>query len=112
MQYNKHAFLRTLDQQVRLIQSRSQAFAKNHVTVYDKTLLALTKNGNDLDNPAAIVYYVEQFIGIKIHEDVAKVTRALAEAVDARAFAVQRQEQRKPTRERYDLRIELTVLKL
>ncbi|OQU94131.1 hypothetical protein CLAIMM_00538 isoform 2 [Cladophialophora immunda] len=63
--YN-HAFFDVFDRQVELIKSRSQAFEDGHVTVFDKTLLILTHNGNDLDNPAAIKYYCREYLNIDI----------------------------------------------
>jgi len=60
----KTLFSQIFIRQIELLKSRSQAFEDCHVTVYDKTLLTLTQNGNDLENPAAIVYFCEEYLGI------------------------------------------------
>lgn len=58
------AFFDGFSRKVELIRSRTQAFEVCHVTVFDKVLLALTKNGNDLNTTPAIAYYCEEFLGI------------------------------------------------
>jgi len=61
---HKTLFQEILARQIHLIKSRSQAFEDCHITVYDKVLLALTKNGNDLETPAAIEYFCEEYLAI------------------------------------------------
>ena len=61
---HKDIFLGVFGRQIQLLKSRSQAFEDAHVTVYDKTLLALTRNGNELETPAAIEFYCEEYLGI------------------------------------------------
>ncbi len=76
------AFLNLFGRQIQLIQSRSQAFEDAHVTVFDKTLLTLTHNGRNLDNPAAIQYFCHEFLGINTEGSVADCTRPLQQALD------------------------------
>jgi hydroxypyruvate isomerase len=91
MQSNTPIFLQVLGHQVQLIQRRPQDFSFARVTVYDKVLLNLTRDGRDLDHTAAVVYFVQEFLGIDLNQGTAEVTRALSEAVDARALAIQYQ---------------------
>ena len=77
----KKDFLHHMYRQVQLIKSRSQAFEDAHVTVYDKTLLALTQNGNKLDHPPAIEYYCDEFLGVSNIADQVLATRVLEQSV-------------------------------
>ena len=61
---NTGAFFSGFLRRVELIKSRSQAFQDCHITVYDKALLILTRNGNKLNHPPAISFYCEEFLGI------------------------------------------------
>ncbi|KAH0844363.1 hypothetical protein AYO21_00832 [Fonsecaea monophora] len=71
----EHAFFDLFDRQVELIKSRSQAFEDGHVTVFDKSLLILTQNGQHLNNPAAIKYYCKEYLNIDL--DTRDATHAL-----------------------------------
>ncbi|OAL33252.1 hypothetical protein AYO20_07414 [Fonsecaea nubica] len=71
----EHAFFDLFDRQVALIKSRSQAFEDGHVTVFDKSLLILTQNGQHLNNPAAIKYYCKEYLNIDF--DTRDTTHAL-----------------------------------
>lgn len=51
-------------QQLMLIKSRSQAWEDGHVTVWDKALVILSKNGTDVGNLSVLELYVEEFIGV------------------------------------------------
>ncbi|KAK4938965.1 hypothetical protein LTR10_020713 [Elasticomyces elasticus] len=82
MVVHKTAFLSLFARQINLIRSRSQAFEDGHITVFDKTLLTLTQNGTDLDNPAAIQYYCEEFLGIHVGASPGEAGRVLSQAVD------------------------------
>ncbi len=75
----KTLFLEVFSRNLELLKSRSQSFDDGHVTVYDKALLMLTRNGNDLENPAAIHFYCEEFLNCHVSED------ALAAAVTVRS---------------------------
>ena len=77
----KKDFLHHMFRTIQLIQSRSQAFEDAHVTVYDKTLLALTQNGNKLDHPPAIEYYCDEFLGVSNIEDQVIASRMLEQSV-------------------------------
>lgn len=79
--YKKKDFLHHMYRQVQLIKSRSQAFEDAHVTVYDKTLLTLTHNGNKLDHPPAIEYYCDEFLGVSNMADQVDATRMLEQSV-------------------------------
>ncbi|KAK5103711.1 hypothetical protein LTS08_003129 [Lithohypha guttulata] len=61
---NRIEFFSSFRRQLELIKSRSQVFQDCHVTVYDKTLLVLTRNGNNMNNPSAVVFYCEEFLAI------------------------------------------------
>lgn len=63
---HKEAFFDLFGRQIQLIKSRSQAFEDSHITVFDKTLLNLTQNGNKLDVSAAINYYCEEYLNINL----------------------------------------------
>lgn len=79
--YKKKDFIHHMYRQVQLIRSRSQAFEDAHVTVYDKTLLTLTHNGNKLDHPPAIEYYCDEFLGVSNIADQVLATRMLEQSV-------------------------------
>lgn len=74
-------FLHHMNRQIQLIKSRSQAFEDAHVTVYDKTLLTLTSNGNKLDHPPAIEYYCDEFLGVSNIADQVLATRMLEQSI-------------------------------
>lgn len=80
---NRTAFIETFSRRVELIKSRSQAFQDSHVTVFDKVLLALTQNGNDLENSAAITYFCAEFLGITNHATSAQKEAILSNATIA-----------------------------
>ena len=65
---HKTLFLEIFSRNIQLLKSRSQSFEDGHITVYDKALLMLTRNGNDLESPAAIHFYCEEFLGCHISE--------------------------------------------
>lgn len=77
----KRDFLHHMHRQIQLITSRSQAFEDAHVTVYDKTLLTLTQNGNKLDHPPAIEYYCDEFLGVSNIADQVIATRMLEQSI-------------------------------
>ena len=60
----KTLFLELFARQVNLIKARCQAFEECHVTVFDKVLLKLTENGNNLDWDAAQEFFCEEYLGI------------------------------------------------
>lgn len=57
-------FVDVVTQQLMLIKSRSQAWEDGHVTVWDKALLVLSKNGTDVGSLGALELYIEEFIGV------------------------------------------------
>lgn len=80
---NKAAFLDLFSRTVELIRSRSQTFEDGHVTVFDKVLLTLTDNGNTLENPAAVVYYCEEYLNFNVQGEIGDVSRAVERTVMA-----------------------------
>ena len=60
-------FSDTLHREIQKILSRSQVLSDGEVSIYDIVLLNLTQNGMDLEldeNPAAVMWFVEEFLGI------------------------------------------------
>ena len=82
MALHKAAFLEMFNRQLQLIRSRSQAFEDAHITVFDKVLLTLTQNGTNLDNPAAIQYYCEEYLGINTGASCEETSRVLRQTMD------------------------------
>ena len=77
----KRRFLEVFSRHIQLLKSRSQAFEDGHITVYDKALLNLTYNGNDLESPHAIQYFCEDFLGIDTSGDSQAAQKALENSV-------------------------------
>ncbi|KAK6381596.1 hypothetical protein LTS17_004655 [Exophiala oligosperma] len=91
LEYHKQDFLELLERQVNLIKTRSAVLKHNRITIYDKALLNLTRSGRDLDEPAAIVVFCEEYLGISIgaaHEPAADVTNALGRAIELRSAVI------------------------
>ncbi|KIW11794.1 hypothetical protein PV08_09066 [Exophiala spinifera] len=86
LEYHKQEFLELLERQVNLIKTRSPVLKHNRITVYDKALLNITRSGRDLDQPAAIVVFCEEYLGISIAVKgrASDVTTALGRAMDLR----------------------------
>ena len=82
-------FLEVFSRQVQLLKSRSQAFEDAHVTVFDKALLTLTQNGNELESPAAIEYFCEEFLGIDTSGDAEAARKVLEDSVVLQAVLAQ-----------------------
>jgi hypothetical protein len=80
----KRLFLEVFLRHIQLLKSRSQAFEDAHITVYDKALLTLTSNGNELDSPAAIQYFCEEFLGIDTSDDPRVAQKALETSINVR----------------------------
>lgn len=78
---HKHLFLDVFSRQIELIRSRSQALEDAHVTVYDRVLLALTRNGNDLEQPAAITWYAMEYLGFNPEGGVARNTQLIEQSL-------------------------------
>lgn len=86
---HREKFFDTFSRQIQLLKSRSQAFEDAHITVYDKVLLLLTDNGNQLQTPAAIAWYCKEHLGFSLNdtsdcggqtiEDAFTVTSALSQ---------------------------------
>lgn len=81
-------FFLTFARRVNLIRSRSQAFQDCRVTVFDKVLLRLTQNGDNLENAAAITYFCEEFLAIPADTPAAQKASILSSALTASAIAV------------------------
>jgi hypothetical protein len=77
----KRLFLEVFSRHIELLKSRSQAFEDAHITVYDKALLNLTSNGNDLESPHAIQYFCEDFLGIDTSGDPQTAQKALENSI-------------------------------
>lgn len=78
----REPLLKTISRQVQLIKSRSQTLEDGHVTVYDKALLILTRNGRDPEYPPAIHFYCEHYLGIDRtggHTEMEELVRQCAE---------------------------------
>jgi hypothetical protein len=80
----KRLFLEVFSRHVELLKSRSQAFEDGHITVYDKALLNLTRNGNDLESPHAVQYFCEDFLGIDTLGDPQTAQKALENSIRIR----------------------------
>jgi hypothetical protein len=76
--------------QVALIKSRSQAFEDSHVTVYDKALLALSHNGNQISNSGVLELYIEEFMGISPNKQAQAMDDILHKHVALKALFVKR----------------------
>lgn len=78
---NPDAFFDGFSRKVELIKSRTQAFEVCHVTVFDKVLLALTQNGNDLNTAPAISYFCDEFLGIPSGMSLSRKDEIVAHAL-------------------------------
>ena len=56
--------LDAIARQVSLIRCRSQAFDDGQVTVYDRALLALSRDGRDLVHTGALELYLTEYLGL------------------------------------------------
>ncbi len=65
------------DHYLTLIKSRSQAFEDGHITVYDKALLHLSRNGNDLHNVGALELYLDEVVGVSRGQHVENLDKLL-----------------------------------
>lgn len=83
-------FFEVLERHISLIKSRSQAFEDGHVTVYDKALVALTKNGSDLHNMGALELYLDEVVGIGRGDGVEQMEKMLKKHIRVNAFFDQR----------------------
>ncbi|KIX04319.1 uncharacterized protein Z518_05186 [Rhinocladiella mackenziei CBS 650.93] len=81
LDHHKFMFVEVLNRQIQLIKSRSQSLDDGQVTIYDKALLLLTHNGNELESPAAIHFYCEKFLGLNLDGKVSEVTKSLQASV-------------------------------
>ncbi|KAJ9293266.1 hypothetical protein DTO271G3_7989 [Paecilomyces variotii] len=69
--------LEVIESQVSLIKSRSQAFEDGHITIYDKALLILTKNGKDIMDIGALELFLDEYVGIPAKGTAAKQQHVL-----------------------------------
>lgn len=76
--------------QLALIKSRSQAFEDSHITVYDKALLMLSKNGSDISNAGALELYIEEFMGISQKKHAQAIDEILEKHIALKALFVKR----------------------
>ncbi|KAL1971288.1 hypothetical protein VTN77DRAFT_240 [Rasamsonia byssochlamydoides] len=74
--------------QLALIKSRSQAFEDSHVTVYDKALLILSNNGNEISNAGALELYIEEFMGISPNKHAQMMDEILDKHIALKALFV------------------------
>ncbi|KAN0079066.1 hypothetical protein V8E54_005579 [Elaphomyces granulatus] len=77
-----------INRQLSLIKSRSQAFEDGEITVYDKALLVLSDNGNNVKNHGALNLYLEEFIGIAQDSEFQKMNDAFNWHVALKGFFV------------------------
>lgn len=66
-----------IETQVSLIKSRSQAFEDGHITIYDKALLILTKNGKEIMDMGALELFLDEYVGIPANGTVVKQQHVL-----------------------------------
>lgn len=85
----RRRFLEVFSRHIGLLKSRSQAFEDGHITVYDKALLNLTHNGNDLESSHAIQYFCEEFLGIDTSGDSETARKALENSIDIQGILEQ-----------------------
>jgi hypothetical protein len=78
---HKYLFLDVFSRKIDLILSRSPNFEDAQVTVYDKVLLALTSNGRDLENPAAITWYATRYLSFKEYGGRSRNTQLLEQGL-------------------------------
>lgn len=71
-----------LARQVALIRCRSQAFDDGQVTVYDRALLVLSKDGKNLVDTGALELYLTEFLGVVPICGAANVEDAVARHVE------------------------------
>ena len=76
--------------QVSLIRCRSQAFDDGQVTVYDRALLVLSKDGKDLVDTGALELYLTEFLGLVPICGAANVEDAVAKHVELQSGLNQR----------------------
>ena len=77
------------DHYLALIKSRSQAFEDGHITVYDKALLHLSRNGNDLYNLGALELYLDEVVGISSRQHVEDLDELLNKHVALKTLLLQ-----------------------
>lgn len=77
-----------INRQLSLIKSRSQAFEDGEITVYDKALLVLSDNGNNVKNHGALNLYLEEFMGIAQDSESQKMNDAFNWHVALKGFLV------------------------
>jgi hypothetical protein len=58
------SFCNLIKHHIGLIMSRPKAIEDGHVTVYDKCLLELCRNGNYVDGLAGQEFFIREFMGI------------------------------------------------
>ena len=76
--------------QVSLIRCRSQAFDDGQVTVYDRALLVLSKDGKDLVGTGALELYLTEFLGLVPICGASNVEDAVAKHVELQSGLNQR----------------------
>lgn len=82
-------FLEVLERHMRLIKSRSQAFEDGHITIYDKALLSLTRNGSDLHNVGAFELYLDEVVGIGRGDSPAQMGKVLDKHIEVHSLLCQ-----------------------
>lgn len=68
--------------QVSLIKCRSQAFEDGQITTYDRALLKLSKNGENLTDTGALELYLTEFLGIVPISPTSQSRAILAKQLD------------------------------
>ena len=74
---HSEAFVDTLERQVQLIKSRSQDFRDCQITVFDKALLVLTRNGGELHHASAVTFFCKEFLGVSSNANLLQKQFAL-----------------------------------
>lgn len=62
-------FTDVMSRRINLIRMRSQDLEDGEITVYDKALMRLTGDGKYLQNPAAITFFCEEHLNIRVNNE-------------------------------------------
>lgn len=82
---HRKTLVEAITRQIQLVQTRSQALEDGQVTVYDKALLVLTRDGRDPEYAPAIHFFCEQYLGvdgINGHAEMDRIVKQTSELPD------------------------------
>ena len=69
MDFNRDTLSDLISRHVRVLQRRKPDLEDHQLTIYDKALLHLTRNGNDLTFSPAVLLFCQEYLGID-EEDI------------------------------------------